>query len=329
MNLLRHKDIELRSPTTKMEGIYRIRKYKAATHELVQDTGEFKNLIVDAGLVRWCTDPVFDYAFAGTGTSAPSVLNTTLATYVGYSTGGVVSSLSSNSGYPSATPYTQFTRTWRCDPGAVTGNLTEVGVGWSTSGLPTSGTHRVFSRALIVDGGGSPVTLTVLSDEYLDITYTLKLYVPANAADSSYNVTISGTNYAIVARVAEFPASWTLSVGSFQALAGNWSSTVGASAYPSSSVLGPVTGVPTGIEQIYATSGTSSASASSGVVTRTQPNVATLSQANTAGGIGCAVNRVGVSTALVTSTQFSFSPPLPKDGTKILTLNLSQTLTRL
>lgn len=320
--------LQLAMPAAKVEGIYRLRKYKAATGELVQDTGEFKNLIVDAGLTRWCTAETFEYGFAGTGTATPTVLDTQLANYLGYSTGGTVSTVNSTSGYPASSPYTQRTYTFRCNPGAVTGNLTEVGVGWATSGTPTGASHRVFSRALIVDGGGTPVTLTVLADEYLDITYTLRLTVPANAADSSYAVTISGVSYSVVSRVANFPGAW----GMFGNTAGgsNTGGNATAEAFPSTSTLGAVTAGPSGSGLSYGASGalSTAATASGGTVTRTFSVTAALGEANTAGGIGCLTCRVGQVTMVQTATQYSFSPPIPKNNTKLLTLNFTQTITR-
>ena len=73
--------------------------------------------------------------------------------------------------------------------GAAAGNLSELGVGWASSGT------TLFSRALILDSGGTPTTITVLSDEYLYVTYEHRFYPSETDATGSIVFTgnIGGT----------------------------------------------------------------------------------------------------------------------------------------
>lgn len=68
-------------------------------------------------------------------------------------------------------PYHWFRRVFRVAPVGSNRTYSEVGVGWSATNL--------FSRALIKDPLGNPNTITVLGDEYLDVTYEIRMYIPA------------------------------------------------------------------------------------------------------------------------------------------------------
>jgi hypothetical protein len=95
--------------------------------------------------------------------------------------------------------YAWARRTFRFSVGTATGNITEVGVGWSATDC--------FSRARTVDGGGTPVTITVLADEFLDVTYELRLHWPT--VDISITGFVSATSHSVVTRAAQV-GSWSL-----------------------------------------------------------------------------------------------------------------------
>ena len=79
--------------------------------------------------------------------------------------------------------------------GDAEGNLSEVGVGIQEA------TGGLFSRALILDGEGDPTTITVLSDEYLYVTYEIRRYV--SIVDVTGTVTLRGIVHDYVGRPAE------------------------------------------------------------------------------------------------------------------------------
>ena len=148
----------------------------------------FKNLILNAGLNRMGTGSIVNAVQVGSGSTAPVVTDTALQSYVA----GTYTLRGNEYGYQSSTPYFGWTRvTYRFAEGDAAGNLSEVGVGWDISG-------SLFSRALIVDSLGAPTTITVLSDEVLDVTYELRLYPPLT--DATFDITISGVTYACVLR---------------------------------------------------------------------------------------------------------------------------------
>lgn len=202
--------IEIASPKVGFKGKYRLQVRKAATDQLVRDTGEFTNLILDQGL-NWLGNrqmpgiaSAVDISrfFVGTGTAAPAVTDTAM--------GGVwkvnntdIGGENSNTGAPDYVAVCNSTK--RFSAGNATGTWTEVGIGaYVTS--PTV-INRLFSRALIVDGSGNPIAITVLADEYLDVTYTLELY--AAPGDFSGSFSLSGVSYSYTGRRA-YAANWAI-----------------------------------------------------------------------------------------------------------------------
>jgi hypothetical protein len=126
---------------------------------LVDDNEVFTNILP-------ATTWAFVYCSVGTGNTTPAFTDTSLANFLVHTTtrlstvGDVVTS-----GSPY---YKSWVTTFRFAEGDAAGNLAEVGVGWASNTL--------FSRALILDGVGSPTTITILSDEVLDVEYEYRVY---------------------------------------------------------------------------------------------------------------------------------------------------------
>lgn len=269
----------------------------------------FENLILDAGLNRMGTGTYFDYAQVGTGSTAPANSDTALVARVA----GTNAVNAQSVGAASSSPYYGYSRkTFRFTAGSATGNLTEVGIGWAASG-------SLFSRALIKDGFGTPTTITVLSDEVLDVTYELRCYAPLSDSTPSV-VNISGTNYTFVVRSAyatsvEAWAPENQAVGHASDSSGNFGQVV----YNGS--IGAITSSPSGSSS-NRTSVTNSSYANNSYQ-RDMTAVWDLNQGNVAGGI----------TALHFYTtlgafQMSVSPAIPKDLTKVLTMSFRVSWTR-
>lgn len=144
-----------------------------------EHVAEFDNLILNVGLdmignginPSWCQ--------VGTGSTPPANGDTSLQSRIA-STSSVQSSTVS---YNASPEYGQRITTWRFAAGVAAGNLTEIAVaGGSVSPL--------FSRALILDSGGTPTTITILSTEVLDATYVMRIQPPA--ADATFNGVVIG-----------------------------------------------------------------------------------------------------------------------------------------
>ncbi|MCU4387999.1 hypothetical protein KTH40_10330 [Acinetobacter haemolyticus] len=147
--------------------------------KIVSETPEFHNLVLDSGLERMGVGTWLQNCRVGSGSSEPiptqQRLDNTIAT-----TTNILSS--SNVTNTTTKPYYKATRhTFRFSEGAAAGNLTEVGLGWTQSGdVPC------WSRALIKDSNGNPTTLTILSDEILDVIVTVRVY-PSEYISGNFN----------------------------------------------------------------------------------------------------------------------------------------------
>lgn len=212
---------------------------------------DFPNLILNSGLDLMVTRSMSVLLAAcrvGSGSTTPAVGQTLLANQVASTT--TPQGTNYLDGRGEAVPYIGWELTKRFNTGVAAGNLSEVGMS-PTASASTS----LFSRALILDSGGNPTTITVLPSEILDVTYTLKMYLGVAPVVSTHTVsgvpttvTLMPTNglttswapqefisYAVwrasgVGRVTRYTAitnlnSWTSSVTGTTGPTGTWSST--------------------------------------------------------------------------------------------------------
>lgn len=230
------------------EGIFSFSAFKVdANGEEIPGTRRepvkpFKNLITNAGLDRmggfsdylqWCQ--------VGSSSTAPVAGNTTLGARIA----GTSTISSTVNGAEGSAPYFTWRRNvMRFAQGVATGVLAEVGIGWTSTG-------NLFSHALIRDSLGNPTTITVLSDESLDVTYELRCYPSVTDVTGTIVATgnIGGT-YDYILRAANVtnsgPTGWAIDS------AGRGAGQIGAltsSRAVSPGDIGPVTGSITGAAQ--------------------------------------------------------------------------------
>lgn len=296
----------------KLTGEFRLLVKRADGTE--EDTGWFSNLILDQGLDRLgnsSSGAIMQFAQVGSGTIAPAVTQTSLQTYVagGQSVPAAQASSTANEGAPLYR--TTLTYTFAFLQGAVVGNITEVGTGWAASGA------ALFSRALILDNLGNPTSITLVPIDQLTVFYRLR-FNPI-LTDTTGSILLGVTNYNYTMRVSN--------VGSFANIqfllnsSNNFSvaQTVNIFPYPAGSLLGPVTGVPTGT---VGTAGTAvTAAYSPGTYYRDSTFTLSITQGNVAGGIQ-ALRFVWPQSYSVMNFQLRFDTPIPKTNTNVLTLTL-------
>lgn len=263
----------------------------------------FPNLILDGGLDRiGANDGYLIWCQVGSGSTAPVAAQTALVNRIA----GTSTVQASSTGAQASAPYYGWARrTYRFAQGVAAGNLSEVGVGWASTG-------SLFSRALILDGGGSPTTITVLSDEVLDVTYELRRY--PGTVDLTGTVVLDGVTHNWVSRASgvTHQSSWagvgTMALDFAQSFNGD---------------IGAVTAsAPSG------TSGTLSATPlaySSGSYTRAVTVSAGLNDSNLSGGIRSIMIRAMSGTSRY---QIQFDPAIPKDNTKVLSLTIQHSWAR-
>lgn len=283
------------------EGIYSFKAINVETGK-ERDLGSVSdspNKIVRSGMnAIGNADDLFNYCVVGTNSTTVSYEDTNLGAQVA-STSTIQSSTYGAQG--SAPYYRWYRRTFRFAQGAAAGNLAEVGVRTSSGVL--------FSRALIVDAAGNPTTLTILSDEYLDVTYELRTYI--DIVDKVQVLTVNGVDYTAVLRAANANSSHSYQ---YAGITNQWYG--GDTQYFYSGYISSVTSSPGGASYGHGRSLRGNYVADS--YERTFIFSAGLNYANFDGGIQ--------SIYLQTTQgyfQVGFSPAIPKNNYMILTIDLT------
>lgn len=292
----------------RMKGRYKLAAVRGGTVQ--RETPWFDNLILNQGLdLIASTASIMSSAHVGTGTTTPAVTQTALTAQVAASTNVTSASRTINT----SSPYEMTsTVTIRFAQGAAAGNLTEIGVGTGAT---------LFSRALIVDGGGSPTTFPVAADEYLDVTYQIIVYPPLGDSTGTVSITGSGS-HGYVARAAALPAGWNnVTGGGPLAVIDNVNF---AAAY--SGGLGAITGLPSGSSS-GAASRTNDAY-TPGAFSRTASISFGLGEGNVGGIASTSINwgttaSVSINERTLMRFQYSYSPVIDKTSAKLLTLPYS------
>ena len=233
-----------------LEGRYNIQIVTA--EGLVREELEFNNLITNTGLDWVANPPTFivsggsgknltGFCFLGTGVTAPANTDTKLGTFG--TANSIYGTTASTATYIAGSPTIwQYVTTIPFSAGVATGTWSEIGMGPVASTVsPTTepSSPYTFSHALIVDGGGAPTTISVLSSEQLIVTYTLQIYI--TNTDVSYTPflinTTSTSGTLRPSRVSSvdstFPAngasglvSWSIYTGSLGAITSTPSGTL-------------------------------------------------------------------------------------------------------
>lgn len=222
--VLKRRYIEAEMPTAKLgiSGRFILQRKHAESGVILEERA-VDNLIVNQGLdfLATASGTQWNWIHIGTGTAAPAVTQTGLATPA------FSSSVAGNTPPANIAPgagnnwtVTQYYRL-RFNVGVLNGTYTEIGIG---SGAANT---TLFSRALI-----SP-SITVLPTELLDVLYEFRCQ-PSITDPAPYSITITGVGSRNVqSRPASMAGSgWnTSSFGSAVANSsqnGAWSGTIGA-----------------------------------------------------------------------------------------------------
>ncbi|OTG58868.1 hypothetical protein B9T36_11055 [Acinetobacter sp. ANC 4204] len=145
-------------------------RFKLIAHKgdgvATKETEWFNNIVLDTGLARMSVGTWISRCCVGTGNTTPAVTQTALASFLASTTS--INSTSTELQTTTTPYYRGVTLTWRFSEGVAAGNISEVGMGW--------GNTTLWNRALVLDANGNPTTITVLSDEYLDVVAEIREY---------------------------------------------------------------------------------------------------------------------------------------------------------
>lgn len=210
-----------------LAGRYKITR-RTPELDVIEESPWFNNIITNQGLDYIGETSFLSRCRVGSGSATPLATDTALQSPVAI-TATVVDTTAT---YSSSSPYwSAVIVTWRFAVGDAAGNLSEVGI------FATDDANSCGSRALILDEFGDPTTITVLSNEILDVTYEARTYMLED--DITGSATIGEDDY-----------DWTLR-GALAAGGGQYGLFLSGAAIqggltPCSGNIGTVTGEPTG-----------------------------------------------------------------------------------
>lgn len=147
---------------------FQMTSYKA-DGTVKEETPEFDNIWLNQGLDLMGTQQYIAGVAVGTGNSTPVITQTNLDARVATTTTAQTGLAVSYTSTP--TPKYTITAKYRFNAGTLNNvNLSEVCI--VKSGAP----NEAVNRALIKDAGGTATTITVLNDEYLDVSIFVDFY---------------------------------------------------------------------------------------------------------------------------------------------------------
>lgn len=305
----------------RLSGHFTVFKGKCVNGERDRSTekkvAEFDNIITDLGLDHvGNVGDYLGYCHVGTGTATEVVGDTALGSFVA----GVQDSADVSETYKSVRGSSPYYSTahhkYEFGEGVAEGNIAEIGI----SDQITTGS--LFSRARVKDGGGSPTTISVLSDEYLDVFYELRMYPDHVSGDGSGTITITGVgSVGYTIRAAKVTTYDNMDgVGERAGL--NTVSTNRGKAYSSDAALGAVTAEPTATDsEADALPDSSAASYSDTNYYRDLTFVWGLADGNVSDGGGAGIKAIMVHTSFG-SYQILFDTLITKDNTKIFEFDI-------
>lgn len=179
-----------------LSGHFTLQVRKASDDSLVKEVA-FNNLITNTGLDQLATGSgnIIGRCVIGTGSTTPANGDTALAAFSAATTVTPADAPYTVTSQSTVLPYyTRHIRTFRFNAGTLNGNYSELGL----TGGPSP--FLLFCRALILDNSGNPTTITILSDEYLDVIYELRAYIPYDDVVSTIDITGVGTGISLTRR---------------------------------------------------------------------------------------------------------------------------------
>lgn len=171
----------------RVKGRFKLRAMKGDI--IMRETPWCPNIIVNGAFDFWlqnASDVGIRGFVAGAGTSTPQPTDTELQSFLGGG-GSIQESWVTRNTTVSPRSITVGVRIL-ANEGAVVGNVAEIAL---TRGSPSS-SAPIINRARVVDEMGNPTTVTVLSDEFLEVIYEITLYA-IDGATGTLTINIDGT----------------------------------------------------------------------------------------------------------------------------------------
>jgi len=177
-----------------VKGFYKLIKSRdKECKDITYESGWMPNLITDAGMDYLSTNYLMAYGYwdilVGADNTPPAVTDTALGTLIARGTRPTYL----ENGVDSVNDYGWYRHTVQFGEGEAAGNIAEVGFTFNHGGISTDQGNDLFSRALVVDGGGNPTTITVLSNEFLTVVYEVRTTIMSTDINATVDIDEDGT----------------------------------------------------------------------------------------------------------------------------------------
>jgi len=277
-----------------LQGFYTLKTH-TADGKVTQTVGPFLNLILNNGLdllAEWSPTQAFGKCYVGSGNTPPSASDTQLDTLLATKNTGT-----GTTGPDSSSRYLSVRRSFEFAQGEAAGNISEIAVGFDDDDL--------FSRSLIKNVQGDPITITVQANEFLTVDYELRINQPTQ----DFNFTVDGKT--IVLRSA-YASSSAWSSRSFILRTGSSSSTYASS--------GSITDIDSGPPN-------NAGGANTGITSNTDAYTPGSFSRSGSYIFGITAANVNISALSISigpcAFQFSIDPPINKTNEDELTIDVS------
>lgn len=282
-----------------LEGRYKLTVRDAKTLAVNHETPWFENVITNGGLNQLGTGGGMAGCAVGSGTTPEQPTDTSLSATIAR-TATILSTT-----YPSSTVepyYFSALRTFRFAEGAAAGNISEVGILYNNASP-----FPLFSRSLVKDEDGDPVTITVQPNEILDVSYECRTY-PMISDSTAGPFLVNGENYMLTIRGGRVSAGGATYSG--LPISGSGATyVVNCFAGP----IGAITGTPSG-----ASAGAGNLPPQTYVnnsLVRKFIATVSISQGNVTGGFINSIWLTPLSSPSLPEFQIGFDKPFPKNNT--------------
>lgn len=170
----------------RVKGRFKLRAMKG--NIIMRESAWCPNIIVNGAFDYWLQNVAgnIDGFVAGAGTSTPQPTDTALQSFLGGGNSFEDRWVTRNTTV-SPRSITVGVRI-RANEGAIVGNVAEIAL--TRGGISSS--SPIHNRARVVDEMGNPTTVTVLSDEFLEVIYEITLYA-IDGATGTLTINIDGT----------------------------------------------------------------------------------------------------------------------------------------
>lgn len=292
---------------TEIHALFKLVSYDPETNTSKELTDWFPNLVLNTGLDQMSKGVHINRVCVGSGNSIPVETQARLDFFVA-STSTYNSSAKASSQTVTMPYYHSSQFTFRFGQGVAAGNLSEIGLGWSNTEL--------WNRALILDSNGNPTTITVLSNEFLDVAVEIRVYPKLTDTVMQFNLRDNKNNITSVHTATIRPNFRSTITANFFAnkVRIGTSSPVSApgtlSVYPSSSIIGDMLTNITG----GATSGAASSVESQDTYPTTRSTRASFTSAITQSG----EHSILLIPTTLSTYKVLIEPPIPKNNTETL-----------